>query len=267
MSNDSKKTALRYASTSAEAFRDNADLVASLGATEWQNATGCAKWDMRALEGHIVGEAVWFPHLVREVVDGEPPLPGEVWGELAQLPGDELASRIRGAADELVHNVENASPDDLQKPADLGWMTIPLWQGLFVAVMEGVYHNWDARASRDPRAAIPTAWALVLAERMPVMAGFLARQEELHDAKGRYLLEVGDGVGPVNLKVDGQVVVEGGSVSSPDATLNLSADQYVRLIVGRFPLGPAIDRGEASLSGDRRRAESLNHVFKGIANE
>jgi uncharacterized protein (TIGR03083 family) len=267
MTDDPKETALRYARTSAEAFRDNADLVGSLDAAEWTNATGCAKWDMRALEGHIVGEAVWFPHLVREVAEGEPPLPGEVWGELAQLPGDELASRLRDAADELTNNVENASLDDLQKPADMGWMTIPLWQALFVSVMESVYHNWDARASRDRKAAIPTSWALVLTERMPVMARFVARQEAVPNAKGTYLLEVGDGVGPLTLTLDGQVALESGRVESADATLKLSADQYVRLLVGRFSLAPPIDAGEVPVVGDRKRVEALNRVFKGIANE
>jgi uncharacterized protein (TIGR03083 family) len=267
MADDPRGTALRYATTAADAFRDNAQLVQTLDSGDWEAPTGCAKWNMRALEGHIVGEAVWFPHLVREVTQGEPPLPGEVWGELAQLPGDELAKRIAEAADELVANVEGASDEDLQKPADLGWMTLPLWEALFVGVMEGVYHNWDGRASRDRNASIPTQWAVVLAEKIPMLAGFVARQDAMQEAKGSYLLEVDDGVGAVNLKVDGQAVLQSGSISEPDVTLSLSADQYVRLIVGRLPLGPAIDRGEVKVSGDRRRAESLNQLFKGIANE
>jgi putative sterol carrier protein len=89
----------------------------------------------------------------------------------------------------------------------------------------------------------------------------------LAEAAGTHLLEIGDGVGPLTLTItEDEAKIEPGKVGSPAITLRLSADGYVRLITGRYPLSPAIAAGDAQVDGDQRRAEALNMVFAGVAN-
>jgi len=210
---------------------------------------------------------VWFAHLVREVTADEPPLPKHLWEELKQLPPDQIADRMDAAARELPANVEAATPEQLRRDADLGWTVMPLWQGLGIGLQEAVVHNWDGRIGRDPDATIRTAWAKILASRMAAFAPRVARSNAARQFPGRYLLDVGDGIGPIMIVAgpDG-VHVEPGNTDNPDVTLHLTADQYVRLIDGRLPLKDSIARGRVQVEGDTATAEALNQIFLGIAN-
>ena len=253
-----------FARTASEAFKDQAEYFHALPDDAWSDPTGCAKWTMHDLAGHIVGEAIWFPNLVRGVTEGAPPLPNELWDELKQLPGRAIADRMFEASKELVPAVEGATVEQLQQTVDLGF-TLPLWQALGVCMLEAVLHNWDGRAKREPGATIDTNWAQALSGFSVDFAPMLAHREAAQQAAGRYLLDVGDGVGPITVTAaEGEVTVERGRVGTPDVTVHLTADQYMRLLAGRLPLDPAMDRGEIAVEGDRPRAEGLNRVFAGI---
>jgi uncharacterized protein (TIGR03083 family) len=253
-----------YARTASAAFRDQAAYFGSLPDDAWSDPTGCAQWTMHQLAGHIAGEAVWFPSLVRGVTEGAPPLPDELWEQLKRLPGRELAGRMTEAAQELVLAVEDATPDQLQQIVDLGFK-VPLWQALYVCMFEAVLHNWDGRARREPGVTIPTDWAVDLASFMVEFGPGLAQGDAAREAAGRSLLQVGDGVGPITVTAqDGAVTIEHDQVGTPDTTIHLTADQYVRLLAGRLPIDSAIGRGEVTVAGDRARAESLNRIFAGV---
>lgn len=255
-----------FARTASEAFQDQAAYFRSLPDDAWNGPTGCATWTMYDLAGHIVGEAIWFPNLVRGVTEGEAPLPGELWEQLKQLPPGEIARRMSDAAASLVPAVEGATPAQLQQTVEIG-VSVPLWQAVSFCMFEAVVHNWDGRARREPGATIPTAWARELAGVITDFVPLLARQDAGSETAGRYLLDVGDGVGPVTIvAAEGKVDVERGAAGTPDTTIHLTADQYIRLLAGRLPLDSAIDRGEVTIEGDRARAGRLNMIFAGLGN-
>lgn len=256
-----------FARTATEAFADTAGYLRTLPAAAWNGPTGCEKWDVRKLAGHIVGEAVWFVNVVRGVTHDEPPLPDAIYTALNSAPTEEIADRLQTAGDQISETIAEASPDDLQQAVDLGWTQMPLWRATFVSAMEAVLHNWDARVGRDVGATIPTPWALQIASLLPEAAPHLVNRAGAEEAVGRYLLQVGDGVGPITVQVaDGAVTVERGAAGQPDVTINLSADQFDRLVAGRLDLGPAVEQGTVRAEGDRARAAGLNRVFHGIAN-
>ena len=258
-------TARASARTAAEAYSDAAATVRALPETEWTGPTGCAEWDVRALAGHIVGEAVWFVNLTRGVTHGEAALPDDLYESLKTLPPVDLADRLRQAADAIPAEVDAATPTQLQEEVDLGWTAMPLWRATFVAMEEGVYHDWDLQVGRDPAATIPTAWAQALAPGMVAFAPMIARTEGITRSPGRYLLMVGDGVGPITLTTDqGRVTVTPGATETPDVTLTLTADQYVRLIAGRLPLDQALRDGTVTIEGERKTAIGLTRIFRGI---
>src|SRR2546423_4409695 len=259
-----EELARSFARTASAAFQDQAESFRSLADDAWSGPTGCAAWTIHDLAGHIVGEAIWFPHLVRTVTEGAPPLPNELWEELKYLPGREIADRMSEAAQQLVPAVDGTTPEQLQQPVDLGF-TAPLWQALWICMFEAVLHNWDGRAGREPGATIPTAWAQRLADSSVEFAPAFARHEAARDAAGRYLLDVGDGVGPITVSaLDGEVTVERARMGNADVTIHVTADQYVRLLAGRLPLRAAMDKGEVTIDGDRTRAENLNRLFAGV---
>jgi hypothetical protein len=175
-----------------------------------------------------------------------------------------MADRMAEAAQQLVPAVDGTTPEQLQQPVDLGF-TVPLWQALWICMFEAVLHNWDGRAGREPGATIPTTWAQRLADSSVEFAPALAHREAVRDAAGRYLLDVGDGVGPITVSaLDGEVTVERARKGNADVTIHVTADQYMRLLAGRLPLRAAIDKGEVTIDGDRTRAENLNRLFAGV---
>lgn len=256
-----------FAHTIAEAWRDQASLFLALPEDAWSGRTGCAKWTMHDLAGHIVGEAVWFANLVRGVTDGAKPFPNDVWDTLKNLPGAVDGYAMLGAADLLLPAVEEATDEQLQQTVDMGFTRLPLRRALYIGLLEAVLHNWDGRVGQEPRATIPMEWARQVATLMADFARGFAHDDGAADAAGRYLLQVGDGVGPVTVTIDGTgVTVERGREGEPDVTIHLTADQYVRLLAGRLPLHAAMESGGVTVEGDRDRAQGLNRVFSGIAN-
>ncbi|GAC1333089.1 MAG: hypothetical protein NVSMB22_25290 [Chloroflexota bacterium] len=249
-----------FAGTISAAWIDQARYFLALPDDAWNDPTGCARWTMHDLAGHVVGEAVWFSNLVRTVTDGARPLPGDVWDTLKALPGTVDAYAMIGAADLVVQAIDGATAGHLEQAVDLGFTRMPLWRALHVGLMESIFHNWDGRARRESNATIPTAWALHLATSMPEFVPFLVHRDAVPAAQGRYLLQVGDGVGPITISVEGDdITVDRENMGTPDVTLQLTADQYVRLMAGRLPL-------ERAAGGDAGRAMELNRLFAGIAN-
>jgi putative sterol carrier protein len=104
-----------------------------------------------------------------------------------------------------------------------------------------------------------------LAALLVEFAPLIAHRDGAIAAPSRYLFQVGDGVGAMTITVqEGQVRVERGALGTPDVTLHLSADRYVRLLVGRLHLARAMDRGEVRLEAERGRALELTRIFAGI---
>ena len=257
--------ARRYAQTARDAYDDAAVTLRALPEDEWSGPTGCAGWDVRTLAGHIVGEAVWFANLTRGVTTGEAALPDALYESLKALPPHDLADRLQEAAEAVLTAIVAASSAQLQAEVDLGWTRMPLWRATYVAAEEAVYHGWDLYVGRDPAAVIPTPWAQTLASGAAWFAPLIARRDGIASAPGRYLLRVGDGVGPVTVAAqNGHLAVEQAEAGAPDVTLALSADQYVRLIAGRLPLDRVLEQRAVTAEGDRGRLLGLNRIFSGI---
>ena len=116
----------------------------------WSGPTGCARWTLRDLAGHAVGEAVWFPNLVRGVTQGEPPLPANHYESLKVVPAAQLADTMEEAARSIPPAIDAATADQLHKTVDVGFTKLPLWRATNLALIESVLHNWDASVGAMP---------------------------------------------------------------------------------------------------------------------
>lgn len=255
-----------YGQVAHDAFLDQAAYLRSLPADSEHAPTGCADWDMQQLAGHNVGEAVWFANLVRTVTHGAGQLPADLWDQLKALSFADIAQRLDESAQSLLEAVKGASEEELQTEVDLGFAKFPLWQALYVCMMEAAVHDWDEHVGREPSATIPTSWAQELARGMVESAPMLANSDAAAQYPGTFLLDVSDGPGPLTLHVEHDGVrVERGRRDA-DVTIHLNSDQCVRLFCGRLPLISAIESGQVRVDGQPQRAQSLNLIFKGIGN-
>jgi uncharacterized protein (TIGR03083 family) len=253
--------------TASDAFHASAAYFRALPDDAWSGPTGCADWNERTLAGHIVGEAVWFPNMVKSETAGEPPHPAALYEEMNTWPPERQSARLDEAADELRSTIDESLPEYAQHKVDVGWTKLPLWQASYIVLMEGVYHNWDTRAGREPHATIPTPWAVELAKGIDFSAPLIAHLGAVAGASGRYLLQVADGADPITVVAEGgELTVKKGAHGTPDVTLYLTADQCVRLVAGRFKLAGPVERGEVRFEGDRALIDGLNRIFGGIAN-
>lgn len=260
-----EKLARTFGAVAREAFAATASYLQSLRDDEWNGPTACTRWTVRDLAGHVVGEAVWFPNLVRGATHGEAPYPGALYEELKVLPDAQLVDRLAGAADEIRSTIDGLTGEQMRLTVDLGFTRLPIWSATHISANEAVVHNWDARSGRDPATTIPARWAQVVALRGVELARLVMDRQAPRDAAGRYVLDVGDGVGPVSVVAEeGRVRVERSAAGEPDIVLHLSADQYIRLVEGRLDLDVALRVGEVVAEGDPGRATYLNRIFPGI---
>jgi uncharacterized protein (TIGR03083 family) len=248
--------------SAGDGFADAARYLQSVPESEWDGPSGCSEWTIRYLAGHIVGEAVWFPNLVRGVTRGEEPYPGSIYPEMFEWEPGRTVERIAQAADEIPAAVDGATEEQLETRVDMGFDKIPLWRATLIGAMEGVLHDWDTKARRENHPEIPREWALNLAGGLIDMAPLIAHHSQISKAPGVYLLEIED-FGPITVVARGNdVTVERGAHTAPDVTLILTPDEYVRLLTGR--LGE--DHATIRVEGDRGRVAGLERIFSGIAN-
>lgn len=262
---DLKQEARTHARAASDAFLASAGQYRTAPGQVWNGPTGCAKWDLRALAGHVVGEAVWFANLANGVLSAEPSLGLDAYSELKVLSAAEMAGRSESAARAIRDAIESATRDQLQETVDMGWTEMPLWRATAISCQEAVLHEWDGRAGQDPGATIPPGWAKLLVVPLTRIAPFIARRDAVEETPATtYLMEVADGVGPITVHVsDARVTLTPGDCASPEVALQLTANQFVRLLAGRFDLATV----DVPLEGDRNRAPALNRIFAGIAGD
>jgi len=120
------------------------------------------------------------------------------------------------------------------------------------------------RAKREPHATIPDEWASPIALTIHHAVPFIANHEAASAAPGRYLFRVGKDSVPVTIVVDadGIEAVED-VVGTPDVTLHMTPDQYIRLVWGRLDVRREAAAGEIRVEGDVDRAAQLNSIFRG----
>jgi len=120
----------------SEWFASNVTLI---GDGQWQDATPCTEWDVRALVHHLVSEQRWLPPLlagrtIAEVGDG---LDGD-------LLGDDPKGSWRSATDEALAAVGATAGDRI---VHLSYGDVPADHYVNEVATDLLIHGWDlARA-------------------------------------------------------------------------------------------------------------------------
>lgn len=241
-------------------------LVAGLSDDDLAKPSAAAEWDVSQVLGHLGSGAEISEAVLRAALDGKPN-PGmdyfkSVWARWDSAGRRERADGFARASAALTELYESLAPrDDLR--IDLGFLPEPvdLATAARMRLSEFALHAWDVRAGSDPSAVLaPDATAHLL----PVvaqMAGMLGKPGALDGARSVIRVTTTAPEEVLALRLGDRVSIGGEAPDSPDGTLSLPAEAWVRLVTGR--LGPRYTPADVTATG-AADLELLRRVFPGF---
>ena len=133
--------------------------LASVGLDDWERATPCADWNVRALVNHVVGEELWTVPLVQgsTIEDVGDQFDGDVLGD---DPAAAYAASAVAAAETF------RAPGAMDAPALVSYGPVPGSVYCGHRFMDVLVHGWDVAASTGQDTAldadlVDACWAVV----------------------------------------------------------------------------------------------------------
>jgi uncharacterized protein (TIGR03083 family) len=262
---------LRHVTELIRAEFDLADrYLGGLRPERWAGPTYCTAWDLTQLVSHLGSGAAIHRHALRAALDGDAPLDQagreRIWDHFDGLAPEQLYPEFQASNRRYIDYLASLPPETGARLMATFAGEIPVTVFTLFRLSELSLHSWDARVAFDPPTRLlPASAAAVL----PTMLRTLARRSNA-EARGRL---TGSSFGisltapsprQLTLSIADAVAWQDQPVSSPTATLTLSAEAFLRLCAGRLPLAAAEVDGDVVIDGDRDRALHLNALFPGF---
>jgi len=121
------------------------DLVSGVTAEQWDTATSCESWDVRALVSHVVTGNRLFAAALR----GDQPAQPSADADLVVAFGDSGSELLTAFA----------SPGALERVVQVPFGTVPGEVALHLRITEILVHGWDIAAATGQRAEFDEAVA------------------------------------------------------------------------------------------------------------
>ena len=240
-------------------------------AAAWEAPSACTGWAVKDVAAHITEGASRAIPVVAAALEGAPTPQFSAEERAARtrearaLPGAELAVRFPRDVDAVFALFEGASEAALGTTVVVPAGPHTLAELATQRLVEAALHAWDCRATRDPAAALRPEAAALVVDYVMSRAARLATGDALATVAATYHCALdGPGGGPVTLTIaDGQASASRGAPASPDATLTMPVESFVRLLWGRLDLPRALEAGTVRAEGDPAKARALRDVFRG----
>lgn len=217
-----------------------AAVVSSLVDGDLAVRSGASEWDVSQVLSHLGSGAelnlATLQQALGESADGEPA--ESVWARWNAMGRQERAEGYLRADETLVARFEAltaAERDELM--IDLGFLPAPVPVAVAgrMRLSEAMLHAWDVRVAFDDSAVLGGQAVAAVLHQEPDLIGWTAKTDALNgrpadvrvtttDPDSTFTLRLGDCV---------EVVQDGGSAGS-DATLELPAEAWLRLVAGRL---------------------------------
>jgi uncharacterized protein (TIGR03086 family) len=120
------------------------DLIANTAPDQFDNATPCAKWQVRDLMNHMVGGGTMFGTALK----GEP-VTMDLEGPMPDMLGGDPASAWDGAAQAFCDGAD--SPGAMERQVTLPFATLPGQVVVEIAKFDLLVHAWDLAQATDQR--------------------------------------------------------------------------------------------------------------------
>jgi uncharacterized protein (TIGR03083 family) len=210
-------------------------MVAGLDADGLRKQSYAKEWTIADALSHLGSGAEIFSLMTESGVTGaEPPAMAEfqpIWDTWNARTPEEQAAQCFIANEALVSRVESLSAAERESFTVLmfGRMPMDLAGVLGMRLSEHAVHAWDVEVALDPNARIAPDAVGLLAVRLPMMTGFMGKQQEAST-----VVEVTTSDPAMTFTLDtGGVTLTPGSTGA-SASLALPAESFVRLVYGRL---------------------------------
>lgn len=218
-----------------------AGVLSELTPAQLNGPSGASEWSVAQVLSHLGSGAEIGLAVLEAALNGEPRPDGEfnhsVWDRWNAMDAVEQAESFVKADEALVARYEGL--DEGQKTdlrIDLGFLPAPVDVATVAGfrLNEFTLHTWDVAVSFDPAAALAPDAVELLLDIAPHMFGWLGRPGEILDGRTvDVAVEITDPA-----RAFGLVIADGatlhGTPDNADASLNLPAESWLRLVSGRL---------------------------------
>jgi len=237
----------------------------------WTEQSACTNWQVYQAVSHIGSQPAIHAGMIKAGLRGAPPKTNEdrqaIWGRFDAMGPLEVLPAFRANNDAFVALVDSLSEAELGSSMPwIGGRSAPVAEVLASRLNEQVLHVWDIKWARDKdvrltAAAVPDLLALNLT---PFRLGGMAKPAQAPALVGKTIqFALSDPAGAVALAVgeDGVQATQGRAASA-DLTAELSSEEMVRLLWGRFDVAEGVRSGRLRPS-DPSLADALSALFPG----
>jgi uncharacterized protein (TIGR03083 family) len=271
MSLESAADARRIADLSRAEYEGLVGYLEQLPDEAWTEQSACSDWQVYQAVSHIGSQPAIHVGMIQAGLRGAPPQTNEdrqaIWGRFDAMAPLEVLPAFKANNDAFVALVDSLSETELGGSMPwIGGRTAPVAEVLASRLNEQVLHVWDVKWARDKgvrltAAAVPDLLALNLT---PFRLGGMAKPAQAPGLVGKtiqFVLSDPDGAVALKVAEDG-VQATPGKVESADLTAELSSEELVRLVWGRYDVAEGVRSGRLRLS-DPSLADALQALFPG----
>jgi uncharacterized protein (TIGR03083 family) len=234
-------------------------IVAGLDADGLRQQSYAKEWTIADVLSHLGSGAEIFSLVIDAGVSGaEPPTMDAfqpIWDTWNARTPEEQAARCTAANEALIARVESLSPAERESftVVMFGRMTMDMAGVLGMRLSEHAVHAWDVEVALDPTARIAPDAVGLLAVRLPMMTGFMGKQQETPRVVA---VTTTNPAMTFTLDTGGVTLTPGSTGAS--ASLALPAEAFVRLVYGR------LDDDAEVTSANGVTVSELQAVFPGF---
>jgi uncharacterized protein (TIGR03083 family) len=237
-----------------------ATTVAAMGEAQVSGPSYCAEWTIGRVLSHLgSGAEISASTILAARADGDARETDNqaIWARWDALDDPAAAAEYIRSEEALIALVESIAPAEaeaLQVPFFTG--PIALADFLAMRLSEHTFHRWDVDVVTDPAAELNTAATGFMLAAQAQLVPYLAKPDQAPDLAGLVLAFDLGGQGTYTLDLREGVTFTADAPETPDATVTLPVDAFLRLLFGRLdeahvPAGITVD-GKASLDSLRR---------------
>jgi uncharacterized protein (TIGR03083 family) len=253
------------------ALRSSRDHLATYAAEltdeDLAGPSGAAEWDIAQVLSHLGSGSEIGQAGLQAALDGQPgpdqDFNQSVWDRWDAMARREQADAYGSASEALVRLYESLDEDVRGSLLiDLGFLPEPVDVATLgrMRLREFALHSWDARAGRDPRATLDQAAVDAALHGAPDLIAWTSKPEHLDGQDRVVQVSTTEPTSVFTLNLTTPVSIELSTAQSPDGTLDLPAEAWMRLASGR--LSPAHTPDDVTTTG-AADLDLLRRVFPG----